>query len=62
MEDGMKSTLRYIQETLGIQPTANPLVKSYLDRLPMYINETYKLYLGGGRKPTFITPVRGMDI
>ncbi|MBN7818079.1 hypothetical protein [Algoriphagus pacificus] len=44
MEGGMKSTLRYIQETLGIQPTAYSLDKSYLDRLPMYINETYKLY------------------
>lgn len=44
MEHKMKQTLRYIQETLGIQPTATPVAKSYLDRLPMYINETFKLY------------------
>ena len=29
---------------MGIQPTATPLAKSYLDRLPMYIHETFKLY------------------
>lgn len=40
----MKKTLRYIEEILGIRLTANPLVKSYLDRLPMYINETFQLY------------------
>ncbi|MCX8482301.1 MAG: MarR family transcriptional regulator [Crocinitomicaceae bacterium] len=40
----MKKTLRYIEETMGIQPTATPLAKSYLDRLPMYIHETFKLY------------------
>lgn len=40
----MKQTLRYIQETLGIQLTATPIVKSYMDRLPMYIHETFKLY------------------
>lgn len=40
----MKQTLRYIQETLGIQPTATPIAKSYLDKLPMYIHETFKLY------------------
>lgn len=44
MEYKMKKTLRYIEETLGIQPTATPLAKSYLHRLPMYINETFKLY------------------
>lgn len=44
MEHKMKQTLRYIQETLGIQPTATPIAKSYLDRLPMYINEIFKLY------------------
>ncbi len=40
----MKKTLRYIEETMGIQPTATPLAKSYLERLPMYIHETFKLY------------------
>lgn len=40
----MKKTLRYIEETLCIQPTAAPIAKSYLDRLPMYIHETFKLY------------------
>ena len=40
----MKKTLRYIEEIMGIQPTATPLAKSYLDRLPMYIHETFKLW------------------
>jgi len=40
----MKKTLRYIEETFGIQPTVTPIAKSYLDRLPMYILETFKLY------------------
>lgn len=40
----MKKTLRYIEETMGIQPTATPLAKSYLDRLPIYIHETFKLW------------------
>lgn len=40
----MKQTLRYIQETLGIQATAVPIAKSYLDTLPMFIHEIYKLY------------------
>jgi len=44
MEHEMKKTLRYIEETMGIQPTATPLAKSYLERLPMYIHETFKLY------------------
>lgn len=44
MEHEMKKTLRYIEETMGIQPTATALAKSYLDRLPMYIHETFKLY------------------
>jgi hypothetical protein len=29
---------------MGIQPTATPLAKSYLERLPIYIHETFKLY------------------
>lgn len=44
MEHKIKQTLRYIQKTLGIQLTATPIAKNYLDRLPMYIHETYKLY------------------
>lgn len=44
MECKMKQTLKYIQETLGIQLMATPIAKSYLDRLPMYIHETFKLY------------------
>ncbi len=40
----MKQALRYIQETLCIQPTLTPIAKSYLDRLPMYIHETFRLY------------------
>lgn len=44
MEHEMKQTLRYIQEALGIQATISPLAKSYLDRLPLFITETYKLH------------------
>jgi len=40
----MKKTLRYIEETLGEQPTATQVAKSYMDRLPIYIHETFKLY------------------
>lgn len=40
----MKKTLKYIEETLGIQLTVAPIAKSYWDRLPMYIHETFKLY------------------
>jgi hypothetical protein len=44
MKYKMKETLKYMEETLGIQPTVTPVAKSYLDRLPMYIHETFKLY------------------
>ncbi len=44
MENKMRKTLTYIEETLGIQPTVAPIAKSYMDRLPMYIHETFKLY------------------
>lgn len=44
IEHEMKQTLRYIQETLGFETTATPIAKSDLDRLPMYIHETYTLY------------------
>jgi len=40
----MEKTLEYLQETLGIQTLAKPLAKSYLDKLPLYIHEMYKLY------------------
>ena len=40
----MKKTLTYIEETLGIQPDVIPIAKSHLDRLPMYIHETFRLY------------------
>ena len=33
-----------MQETLGIQPTATPVAKNYMDKLPIYIHETFKLY------------------
>lgn len=39
----MNKILRYLQDTVGIEMTITPLAKSYLDRLPMYILETYKL-------------------
>ena len=44
MEIKMKQTLKYIQEALGIEATAIPIAKSYLDKLPLYITETYKIY------------------
>jgi hypothetical protein len=44
MELKMKKALGYLLETLGIQAMASPLAKSNLDKLPMYINETFKLY------------------
>lgn len=40
----IKKTLSYIEEALGIQLTATPVDKSYLDRLPMHIHERFKLY------------------
>lgn len=44
MENKMRKTLTYIEETLGIQPTVTPIAKSHLDRLPMHIHETFRLY------------------
>ncbi len=44
MENKMRKTLTYIEETLGIQPTVTQIAKSLLDRLPMYIHETFRLY------------------
>ena len=44
MEHKMKKTLRYIEETLGIQPIATRIAKSYMDRFPMYFHDKFKLY------------------
>lgn len=44
MENKMRKTLTYIEETLGIQPSVTQIAKSHLDRLPMYIHETFRLY------------------
>ena len=44
MKHKIQQTLQYIQEVLGILPTATPITKSFLDKLPVYIHETYKLY------------------
>lgn len=40
----MKQTLQYIEEMLGIHASATPLAQSYLNKLPLYIHKTYKLY------------------
>jgi hypothetical protein len=40
----MIRTLKYVKDTLGIQLAAIPLAKSYLDSLPLYIIDTFKLY------------------
>jgi DNA-binding MarR family transcriptional regulator len=44
MKEKIKDTLSYIQKTLGVQINATPLAKVYMDKLPMYIGETYKLF------------------
>jgi len=44
MENKMRKTLTYIEETLGIQPTVTQIANSHLDTLPMYIHETFRLY------------------
>ena len=44
MKDDLKETLNYISETLGIQSRATLMVKSNLDRIPIYILETFNLY------------------
>lgn len=44
MEYKIKDTLKYIEDTLGIQPTVTPIAKSYLNRLPLYLHEMFKLY------------------
>ena len=44
MQDKITKTLGYLQETLGRQVVASLMAKNYLDRLPMYIHETYRLY------------------
>jgi len=40
----MKKALEYLNETLGLQVVANPITKSSLGRLPLYISQTYHLY------------------
>lgn len=40
----MKNVLKYLNEVLGIQVTANPIAKSNLERLPIYLIQTFKLY------------------
>lgn len=44
MTHKMKQTIRYIEEALGIQATISPLAKSYLDKLPLFVSETYQLH------------------
>lgn len=40
----MKEILHYINQTLGTSCTSSLIEKDELDKLPMFINETYKLY------------------
>lgn len=40
----MESTLKYLSELLNVQATANPVVRKDMDKLPMFLNELYKLY------------------
>ena len=40
----MKQAIQYINETLGTNAIAIPIQKDGLGKLPMFINETYKLY------------------
>lgn len=40
----MKQAIQYINETLGTNVIAIPIQKDGLGKLPMFINETYKLY------------------
>jgi hypothetical protein len=40
----MKNVLKYLNEVLGIQVTANPIAKSNQGQLPLYVIETFKLY------------------
>ena len=40
----MKQTVEYINETLGTNAVAIPIQKDGLGKLPMFINEAYKLY------------------
>ncbi len=47
IEGEMKKTLQYIEETLDIKPNATPIAKSYWDKLPLYIHETFRLYRAG---------------
>jgi len=40
----MKQAIQYINETLGTNTVAIPIQKDVLGKLPMFINEAYKLY------------------
>ena len=40
----MQQTVEYINETLGTNAVAIPIQKEGLGKLPMFINEAYKLY------------------
>jgi DNA-binding MarR family transcriptional regulator len=40
----MKQAIQYINETLGTNAIATPIQKDGLGKLPMFINEAYKLY------------------
>jgi len=40
----MKQAIHYINQTLGTNATSSPIQKDGLGKLPMFINEAYKLY------------------
>ncbi len=40
----MKEAIQYLNETLGTDAIAIPVQKDGVGKLPMFINETYKLY------------------
>lgn len=40
----MENAIKYINEILGLHVYANPIAKSSLGRLPLYISQTYHLY------------------
>lgn len=44
MKNRIKQTIRYIHEILGVQVETTPITKGYLDKLPMFIPEIYRLY------------------
>ena len=42
--DRIKQTQQYIHEILKIQTNVTPVAKNFLDKLPLFIHETYRLY------------------